>query len=322
MVDSVGMVNAVSGAPSYSGRMLRQLNAVGFAGATTARPLGARSGVRPGTPATTVTVTSTTWTCQPFSGLLDGQTAVEAGPYAFAFDAVATGAVTAASASIARVDIISVQVDDPSESDGSTVPAVTRKYLAGTVASTAPATPARSIVIARINVPISGGGSPTVTWVALPVVAAGGVPLFETVAQMNSTGDVNGELGVVLADYSVWQRRFGVGWVVQIEDTGWRTPTLAGAWANVGGSQSARYRRKNGLVQIEGLVAGGATGSTIFTLPAGFRPSAPSYYLVMANNGAAQLRVQSDGTVSHIAWVAGGTNALLSLSDISSFAGI
>ena len=185
MVDTIGLVNAVTGAPAYNGRKLRQLNGVGFAGATAARPLGVRSGVRPGTPSTTVTATSTTWTCQPFAGIIDGQAAVEAGAYTFAFDAVATGAITAASASIARVDIIYVQVDDPAESDGSTVPAVTRKYLAGTVASTPPATPARSIVIAHINVPISGVGSPTVMWKAPYCAAAGGVVNFNTKAEMD-----------------------------------------------------------------------------------------------------------------------------------------
>ncbi len=185
MVDSVGFTDAVAGAPSYSGRALRQLNAVAFAGATSARPLGARSGVRPGTPSTTVTATSTTWTCQPFAGVLDGQTAAEAGPYPFAFDAVAAGAVTAADASNPRIDIIYVDVDDPSE-DASSVPAATRKYLAGTAAAipAAPATPAGGMVIAQINVPKSGSGSPTVTWVAPYLAAAGGVIPFATKSEM------------------------------------------------------------------------------------------------------------------------------------------
>ncbi|MGV8912245.1 MAG: hypothetical protein ACOH14_06455 [Rhodoglobus sp.] len=185
MVDSLGMVNAVSGSPSYTGRALRQLSSPRYAGATALRPLGARSGVRSGTAATTVTATSTTWTAQPFGGVIDGQAAVEAGPYEFAFDAVATGAVTPASASFARIDIIYVQVDDPAESDGSTVPAITRKYLAGTVASTPPTLPARSMLCARINVPISGGGAPTVTWVAPYCAAAGGVVDFNTKAELD-----------------------------------------------------------------------------------------------------------------------------------------
>lgn len=224
MVDSVGFVNAVSGAPAYNGRMLRQLNAVGFAGATAARPLGARSGVRPGTSATTVTATSTTWTCQPFAGLCDGQVAGEAGPYPFAFDAVETGAVTAANGSNPRIDIIYVDVDDPSE-DASSVPLVTRKYLAGVAApagtQVAPSAPAGCMTVAHINVPKSGGGSPTVTWVAPYCAAAGGVVYFNAKAEMDLwTTAAPNQRASVLADGGEYARRSG-GW----ERTG---PILSG----------------------------------------------------------------------------------------------
>ena len=178
MADTLYPVNAVTGAPAYSGRMLRQTGSPSFGGATAARPLGARSGVRPGTSVTTVTATGTTWSCAAFAGVADVQAAAEAGPYQFAFDAVATGAVTAANASSPRSDIIYVQVDDPSESDGSTVPLVTRKYLAGIAGAGAPvpALPvSRAFIVAVINVPASGGGSPSVTWVAPHAVAAGGL---------------------------------------------------------------------------------------------------------------------------------------------------
>lgn len=185
MADTLFPVDAVAGSPSYGGRMLRQVNAVAFGGATPARPLGGRSGVRPGTSVTTVTATSTTWSCGPLSGVADVQTAAEAGLVTFALDAVATGAVTAASASFARRDLIYVQIDIPVE-DGSAVPVVTRKYIAGTVASTDPALPvSRAFAIARINVPISGGGSPTVTWIAPYAVAAGGILPVATLAQLN-----------------------------------------------------------------------------------------------------------------------------------------
>lgn len=175
MVDTIYPVDAVTGAPAYSGRMLRQVGAITFGGATAARPLGGRSGVRPGTSVTTVTATSTTWTCGPLSGVADVETAAEAGLVTFALDAVATGAITAASASFARQDLIYIQIDIPVE-DGSAVPTVTRKYIAGTIASTDPALPvSHAFAIARINVPISGGGSPTVTWIAPYAVAAGGI---------------------------------------------------------------------------------------------------------------------------------------------------
>lgn len=178
MVDVIGPADAVTGAPAFSGRKQRQLNSALLTGATAARPLGSVTGVRPGTPSNTVTATSTTWTVQPFAGIADVESSAIAGPYQFAFDAVATGSVTAANASNPRVDIVYVQIDDPAESDGSSVPAVTRKYLAGTAAASpvAPALPvARAFVIANINVPISGGGSPTVTWTAPLAVAAGGI---------------------------------------------------------------------------------------------------------------------------------------------------
>lgn len=128
-----------------------------------------------------------------------------------------------------------------------------------------------------------------------------------------------GEVRRVRADGSYWGFD-GTGWELIYEETAWQTPTLAGTWANVGGSQATRYRRVNGHVEAEGLIAGGATGSTIFTFEPGYRPAAGSYFLVMANVAAAQLRVDADGTLKHVAWVAGGTNALLSLSDIPGFA--
>jgi hypothetical protein len=177
MTNRVWPVDAVAGAPSYTGRALRQTQAPLLFGATAARPLGARSGVRPGTSSATVTATSTVWTVKPHAGIVDLETAAEAGPYAYAIDADVTGAVTAANATNPRKDIVYVQLDDPAESDGSTVPAITPKYLAGTAAATpaAPATPARSMVLAEINVPVSGGGSPTVVWKAPRSAAAGGI---------------------------------------------------------------------------------------------------------------------------------------------------
>jgi len=168
--------------------MRRQAQSVTLAGATAARPLGARSGVRPGTSTSTVTATATAWSCGPFAGVIDAEAAAEAGPYEFAFDATATGTITAADGTNPRTDIIYVQVSDPSEGDGSTVPSVVRGYLAGTAAATpvAPAAPARSFVVAQINVPKAGGGNPTVTWVAPYAVAAGGVIPVNTLANLKT----------------------------------------------------------------------------------------------------------------------------------------
>lgn len=183
MVNFAWPLDAVSGSPLNTGRRLRQTQmAPLLGGATAVRPLGARSGVRPGTSTSTVTATSTLWTAGAHAGVLDVQAAAEAGPYGYAVDAAVTGGVTAANASNPRVDIVYVQLSDPSESDGTTTPGVNVLYLAGTAAATpvAPARPARSLVLAQINVPRSGGGNPTVTWVAAYTAAAGGAVDYPT----------------------------------------------------------------------------------------------------------------------------------------------
>lgn len=163
----IDAVPATTGDPEYAARHARQTSIAPLAGgATAARPLGARSGVRPGTPAATVAVTATTWTVHQVAGLIDVETATEAGPYGFAFDADQTGSVTAADGTNPRWDGLYVVLDDPAE-DESTVPSLRVEYVAG-VASATPALPAtppdRSFRLCKIVVPQSGGGSPSVVW--------------------------------------------------------------------------------------------------------------------------------------------------------------
>jgi hypothetical protein len=168
-------LDAVAGAPSYTGEMLRQTRSVLYGAAPTGRPLGALSGVRGGTPNATVTATTTTWTIKPHSGLLDLETAVSAGAYEYAVRTNETGAMTAANSTNDRIDLISLTLNDPAEGDGSSVPGVVATYTTGLAAAspTVPATPARSMALAQISVPKSGTGSPSVTWVAPTTPASG-----------------------------------------------------------------------------------------------------------------------------------------------------
>jgi hypothetical protein len=174
MTITVYPADAVAGAPSYTGRELRQAMSALAAGATAARPLGGLSGVRPGS-GVVGSATSTTWTVKPHAGQLDLQAAAEASVYHYAIDADTTGSVTAADASNPRVDIVYLTLNDPAEGDGSSAPAVIPGYLAGTPAATpaAPAAPARSMVLFTIAVPKAGGGSPTVSMACLEVGGAG-----------------------------------------------------------------------------------------------------------------------------------------------------
>jgi hypothetical protein len=262
---TVWPVNAVTGAPSYSGRMYRQVHGVALAGAKATRPLGARSGVRPGTPADTVTATSTTWTCKPHAGVLDGQSANEAGAYWYAVDANVTGAVTAANATNPRIDIIYARVDDPAESDGTSVPVVAVAYLAGTAAASpsAPATPARSMKLAEINVPASGGGSPTVTWVAPYAVAAGGIIPVRTTAERDALAALGN------TDARVWVDVAGA--LYSGDGTTWtRAITAPAVSARTTTNMGPGFTTDTPIVTAPAVIADGAAKFKITVTPASF----------------------------------------------------
>ncbi len=290
MVDTLGPADAVAGAPSFSGRKQRQLNSSKLAGATAARPLGARSGVRPGTSVTTVTATSGTWTCQAFGGVADVMTAAEAGPYDFAFDAVATGPMTPAHATLARKDIIYVSVADPAESVGAT-PSVTRKYLAGT-ANAAPVAPAvpiaeRGFVIAEINVPASGGGSPTVTWVAPYMAAAGGVVQFNTKAQLDAWTPADD--GLYLREGGAWLQIGGTG--------GWTNLTLAAGWTTQAGFGVPQARTINGKRELRGTARFNATIPASTTLMVAIGSAPAPIASETDNNAVWVIATSSAGTI-------------------------
>lgn len=279
-MDSIGYANAVGGVPAYSGRALRQLNGVNLAGATAARPLGARSGVRPGTSTATVTATSTTWSCGPFAGDADVMVAAESGAYPFSFDAPTSGTMTAADGSNPRVDIVYVKVTDPE--NGSTVPKAERLYLAGAAAATpaAPAAPAGGFTIANINVPKAGGGAPTVSWVAPYAVAAGGILPIDTLANLNLLAGAPGQHATVYADPTpanngdyAWN---GTAWVRRMAPFAMATGVVQSA--NAGGSSAPPVYWD---------------GGTLINFPAGRFTVAPVVTVTL-----------QDDPVSGISWVA------------------
>lgn len=81
-------------------------------------------------------------------------------------------------------------------------------------------------------------------------------------------------------------------------------PTFQNTWVNfnsVGFGLASAFRRlHDGLVVIRGLVkrTSGTFPSTIFALPAGYRPSEHLIFATASNNAFARLNVLSDGTVS------------------------
>lgn len=91
------------------------------------------------------------------------------------------------------------------------------------------------------------------------------------------------------------------GVVVPLTSAAWIAPTLVNSWVNVGGTAATAGYLKDpiGFVHLRGRIHGGTSGSTAFTLPAGYRPSATDYYSGVIATGASPgyVVIEADGTV-------------------------
>ena len=169
-------MTASSGAPSYTAAELRRafaalLSPKGTAGSNR---FAAIDGVRPGG-GTIVSVSGSTVTVRAHAGVVSPDLSTTQGAYVFQLPADETHTLTAAHATLSRIDLISLQVSDD-EADSSGARTVASVYTVGTAGSGAPpSAPARSFELARVNVPASGGGSPSVTERQLFTVASGGI---------------------------------------------------------------------------------------------------------------------------------------------------
>lgn len=76
-------------------------------------------------------------------------------------------------------------------------------------------------------------------------------------------------------------------------------PAFAGTWANYGGAgePTAAFYKDRNRVYLRGLVTGGAAGSTIFTLPAGYRPIGNARFPCEAGGAYAMVYVTAAGAV-------------------------
>lgn len=96
-------------------------------------------------------------------------------------------------------------------------------------------------------------------------------------------------------------------------------PAFQNAWVNYGGGQSPAGYGIDGLgfVHLRGLIKSGlvASGTIIFTLPAGYRPEYEEIFCVSSNDGAetfGRVDVLPNGNVV----INKGGNAFLSLDSI------
>ncbi|MCK8523075.1 hypothetical protein M0D21_15970 [Aquimarina sp. D1M17] len=103
---------------------------------------------------------------------------------------------------------------------------------------------------------------------------------------------VNGKTGAVtIAEY-------------QEEDSGWQTPVLLNNVTNYSTAfQGVRYRKKNNIVFIEGMIKGQTadnnTTIVVFKLPTGYRPSKQLVFTcTKTGNVSIRIDVKSNGDVT------------------------
>jgi hypothetical protein len=206
--------------------------------------------------------------------------ATSQGAYVCALNSVLNlGALAPADATNARADLVVLRVDDPSNG-GTEARSASVLVVTGTPAAS-PQLPAVTDTavyapLARIDVPRSGAGSPTITDLRTWTAATGGVVPFRTQSEITAWAAPGGTLAYCIADAKTYIRQ-STGWktLVVEDDTGWVTLTTTDF--SLYGLAPVEVRKKNGVTQMNGAVkpktAGALSAKTFLTLPTAFRPS-------------------------------------------------
>lgn len=235
---------------SMSGAMMRRQEAMFLMSDGTAA--GARGGVRPGDPGlvvslsgSTINVTAGVAACSyPNQGL-----------YRACTTSAWTGTLAGANPSLPRVDLVYLRVWDNTV-DSSGLAQADIVYLQGTAASSpvapVPTAPQIYIPLANINVPASGGGSPSVdTSVRPAAIGPGGIGVGSTTpgvhaGQYRDDGGTTGPL---------W-RYNGTAWEPKLR-------LASGGQVNVGSSPaSASFSSVTPTTTSDYVVSGRASGDT------------------------------------------------------------
>jgi hypothetical protein len=278
-------INASGGTPSYAALNFRQALSSLFKNGTT-RVLGGRSGYTPGRLPATLTITGSgpyTWTISAFAAYIDPAFTTTQAGYACSSDANNTGTLTTPDATNPRIDILYATVND-TDIDSSTLRSFTVNYLAGTAAAspTQPATPVRSFLLAVINVPHTGAGTPTITVNPTYAVAAGGILPTASSAAYPATA-VEGDY-VDDAALNALLRFDGAAWRNIAQDRATYTPvvTAAAGTPTVGNGTATGWYQLVGracVFSIDiawGSTSNGGGGAMSLSLPVAAVAGAPN----------------------------------------------
>lgn len=107
------------------------------------------------------------------------------------------------------------------------------------------------------------------------------------------------------------------GSAVDIYQEAWVAPTLLNSWVNYGGgyNNAGYFKDSLGIVHLRGLIKDGTAtgGTTLFTLPVGYRPAARELFNAQSNGALGRIDVTTVGTVS----IQMGSNAWISLDGLT-----
>lgn len=310
---------------TYDGIELRRAALLGVM--SNGSTFGARSGVRPGDPGLVTTLSGTTINVTAGVGWVyyTGQ-----GTYRAALPTAWTGTLQAAHATLSRIDLVYLRVWDNAV-DGSGLTQADVVYLPGTASSTPVApTPAGTQIgfyLATINVPPSGGGSPSVSLSVRPTTVAPGGILPSSVAPTSPYLGQYYDNGTDLLRYngSTWDT------YVKADSPSWTTPTLgsgytqgdSSTYGNLNGPIRYRKVRDHGTDYMEWdggctRASGAQTSNLLSTvLAAGFRPANRASFIIPRNATSAagesgaisglKIDFNTDGTVAMFNATSGAT---------------
>lgn len=113
----------------------------------------------------------------------------------------------------------------------------------------------------------------------------------------------------------------GVAWAGEVARTvvgaGGGAPAFAGTWTHFDATnvyqKVSYYKGADGRVYLCGMAAAGTINTTLFTLPAGYRPAANREFSVASNNAFGLVEVSSAGVVKPVV----GNNSWVSLDTVS-----
>jgi hypothetical protein len=84
-------------------------------------------------------------------------------------------------------------------------------------------------------------------------------------------------------------------------------PAFTNGWTNFGSghSNAGFYKDQTGVVHLKGMIVSGTLGTTIFTLPTGYRPMVEERFVANSNDDVCEFIISSAGGVSAVNMSAG-----------------